>query len=209
IADLTATKLETYDTLARVFGLYRTVSGLASLDSFEFLLRWPKLSDDEKRAKYSEFACHELHFFLSKKDPDFFRKVVQPYLRNKKDKTFMDRYLLEEPLSSFRRPWEFARLNIVERILLGRRIAEEGDPVARHAGDRCDLLPIDLVRDKFLFDTALKGKSLEAGDEMGLQAATVAAEKMAEMERDSSTRMMGALASGARPKMAPPAPPAS
>ena len=200
IADITATKLETYDTLSRVFGLYRTLSGLATLDQFEFILRWPKLTDDEKRAKYSEFACHELHFFLSKKDPDFFRKVVQPYLRNKKDKTFMDRYLLEEPLSSFRRPWEFARLNIVERILLARRIDEERDPVARHAGDRCDLLPIDLVRDGFLFDTALKGKSLEAGDEMGLQAATIAAEDKAEAAyRDSASGMGGLAKSMAAP----------
>ena len=62
----TATKLETYNTLGRVFGLYQTLSGLASLDAFEFLVRWPKLSDEEKRIKYSEFACHELHFFLSR-----------------------------------------------------------------------------------------------------------------------------------------------
>lgn len=215
IADLTATKLETFDTLGRVFGLYRTLSGLAALDAFEFILRWPKLSDDEKRAKYSEFACHELSFFLSRKDPDFFKRVIQPYLKNKKDKTFMDRYLLEEDLSGYRRPWEFGRLNILERILLGRRISDEGDPVARHADDRCDLLPIDLARDQFLFNTALKGKALEAGDDLGLQAATVAAEKMAELESvadASGTRMMQSAGMGAGrsalPKMAPP-PPAS
>src|SRR4029077_10656546 len=40
IADLTAAKLETYDTLGRVFGLFRTISGNRSLDAFEFLLRW-------------------------------------------------------------------------------------------------------------------------------------------------------------------------
>jgi hypothetical protein len=202
IADLTASKLETYDTLARVFGLYRTLSGLATLDAFEFILRWPKLSDDEKRAKYGEFACHELHFFLSRKDPDFFRKIVQPYLRNKKDKTFMDRYLIEDELSDYRRPWDFARLNIVERILLSRRIDEERDPVGRHAGDRCDLLPIDLVHDGLLFDTALKGKALEAGDDLGLMAATVAAEQMADMDDARSGRGMGGLASKAA--MGPP-----
>jgi hypothetical protein len=204
IADLTATKLETYDTLARVFGLYRTLSGLAALDAFEFLLRWPKLTDDEKRAKYSEFACHELHFFLSKKDPDFFRKVVQPYLRNKKDKTFMDRYLIEDDLSTYRRPWEFGRLNIVERILLGRRIDDERDPVGRHAGDRCDLLPIDLARDTFLFDTALKGKALEAGDDLGLLAAQSEAEKMAE-EAMGGGGGMAAMRSMAGPASAAPA----
>src|SRR5205814_1173713 len=193
IADLTATKLETYDTLARVFGLYRTLSGLGALDAFEFLVRWPKLSDEEKRIKYGEFACHELHFFLSRKDPDFFRKVVQPYLRNKKDKTFMDRYLVEEDLSAYRRPWQFGRLNALERILLARRIQDERDPVGRHASDRCDLLPIDLAHDGFLFDTALKGKSLEAGDELGLQTATVAAEQMADLDRAATGRSLAHL----------------
>jgi hypothetical protein len=203
IADLTAAKLETYDTLGRVFGLYRTISGNAGLDAFEFLLRWPKLSDDEKRAKYSEFACHELHLFLSRKDPDFFKKVVQPYLRNKKDKTFMDCFFIEADLSGYRRPYEFARLNVVERILLSQRIAGERGPVGRHAGDRCDLLPRDLARDAFLFDTALKGKALEAGDELGLAAATVAAEQMAEMDESRGGMALGRIAH--RAQMAPPA----
>ena len=75
---LTTTKLETYDTLGRAFTLFRTLSGLAKLDAFEFVTRWPSLSDAEKRAKYGEFACHELHFFLSKKDPAFFKAVIQP-----------------------------------------------------------------------------------------------------------------------------------
>jgi hypothetical protein len=205
IADLTATKLETYDTLARVFGLYRTLSGLAQLDAFEFILRWPKMTEDEKRAKYGEFACHELHFFLSKKDPDFFRKVVQPYLRNKKDKTFMDRYLVEDDLSDFRRPWEFGRLNILERILLGRRIDDEHDPVGRHAGDRCDLLPIDLARDEFLFDTALKGKALEAGDELGLAAATDGSREDGGRGRAFGGGGMGAMRSMAAPASTAPA----
>ena len=35
-----------------------------------------RLKEEEKRAKYSEFACHELHFFLHQKDPAFFAKVA-------------------------------------------------------------------------------------------------------------------------------------
>jgi len=57
IADVTATKLETYYTLGRVFGLYRTLSGLAKLDAFEFILRWPKLTDDEKRDLVAYLHC--------------------------------------------------------------------------------------------------------------------------------------------------------
>lgn len=176
IPDLTTSKLETYDTLSRVYSLYRTISGVATLDAFEFVTRWPKLGDEEKRAKYSEFACHELHYFLSRKDPDFFRRVIQPYLKNKKEKTFLDRYLIGDDLAAFARPWEFGRLNIVERILLARSIAAEHGPVSRHASDLCDLLGRDLPRENHLFDTALKGKALETGDGLGIARATVQAE---------------------------------
>ena len=53
------------------------------------------LKDAEKRELYSKFACHELHFFLSQKDPKFFAAVVRPYLANKRDKTFLDHYLFQ------------------------------------------------------------------------------------------------------------------
>jgi len=175
IADLTTTRIETYDTLGRLFGLYRTLSGNATLDLFEFVTRWPKLGEEERRAKVSEFACHELHFFLSRKDPEYFRKVVQPYLRNKRNKTFLDRYLVEEDLSGYVRPWEFGRLNIVERILLGKRLAQERGPVARHASDLCELLLRDPALEARLFETALQGKALEAGDGLGVRTATAEA----------------------------------
>ena len=84
-ADPPATRsaeLQVYDDLASVFALFRTISEDASQDQFEFLTRWPSLDDTEKRAKYSEFACHELHVFLHEKDPEFFAAVVRPYLAN-------------------------------------------------------------------------------------------------------------------------------
>jgi hypothetical protein len=84
LPDVLTSQLETYDTFGSIYSLYLTLSGNDTLASFGWLLGWPKLKDEEKRAKYSEFACHELNFLLSRKDPDFFAKVVQPYLRNKK-----------------------------------------------------------------------------------------------------------------------------
>ncbi len=193
IADLTTTKLETFDTLGAVFRLYRTLSGLATLDAFEFITRWNKLPEAEKRAKYGEFACHELHLFLSRKDPDFFKSCVQPYLRNKKDKTFLDRSLLGDDLAAYRRPWEFGRLNIVERILLGRRVADEHGPVARHVTELAQLLVRDRAAEARLFDTALKGKALETGDSLGMGAATAKASAAMEAAGPSaSLRSMAA-----------------
>src|SRR5207244_172081 len=118
IADVTASRFEAYDSLAKVYALYATLLPDPKLAELAFVLHWPKLKPEEKRAQYSKHASHELHFFLAKKDPAFFREVVKPYLANKKDKTFLDRWLLEEDLSAFLQPWQYGRLNTVERILL-------------------------------------------------------------------------------------------
>ena len=68
----------------------------------------------QKLDTYSENACHELHFFLSQKDPEFFGSVVKPFLANKLDKTFLDKWLLEMDLKAYLEPWKFAQLNLVE-----------------------------------------------------------------------------------------------
>ncbi len=171
IADLTTSTVEVYDSLARVYRLLATLSGNATLTLFGFILRWPRLMPQERQARYSEFACHELSFFLSCKDPVFFRDVIAPYLRNKKEKTFLDRYLLEDDLSAYRTPWAYGRLNAVERILLSRRFEDEGDPCARHVSDRFDLLPRDPAEADRLFQAAIRGRDLEAGDALGIRNA--------------------------------------
>jgi hypothetical protein len=172
VADITTTKLEAYDTLGRVFGLYSTLSKDPVLQQFSFALQWPKLSDAEKGSKLSEFACHELHFFVSRKDPTWFEKVVRPYLANKRAKTFLDRYLLGDDLSEFLRPWAYGRLNVVERILLASRLKGEGPRTARHVSDLLELLPRDTETENRLFRTALQGSALETEDAYGLAAAT-------------------------------------
>lgn len=202
IADITTSKTEVYDTLARVFRLYSTLSNNAELAKFSFILQWPRLTEDEKRAKYSEFACHELSFFIAKKDPEWFQRVMKPYLRNKMDRTFLDLWLLEEDLSEFRRPWAFGRLNVVERILLSQRFDDEGDPVARHVRDRFDLLPRDVEGANRLFGSAIAGSALEAGDLLGI------GRQAEEMERSAVSKLDKSLAmpmGQARPAPAPPA----
>jgi len=161
--DRLTSALETYDTIGSVFALYQTLSGNETLAKFAWLLEWPKLKDEEKRAKYSEFACHELSFFLSRKDPDFFAQVVQPYLRNKKDKTFLDEYLLGADLRRFVEPWHFSRLNAAERALLARRIDAEAKNVARHLREHWELLPPNPAEQDRLFETALRGRAMDEG----------------------------------------------
>ena len=160
-----APEVEVYDSLARAFQLFTTISNDAELQKFAFVLEWPNLSRDRKLALYSEHACHELHFFLHQKDPQFFGAVVRPFLANKLDKTFLDEWLLELDLRAYLEPWKFARLNLVEKILLAQRIGgEESAAVARMLREALELNPVDDNRLTRLFDLSLFSMALEGAD---------------------------------------------
>ncbi len=201
LPDITSAKLEVYDSLARVYGLYATLNPEPNLLEFSFLLRWPKLEFKEKCSLYSKYASHELNFFLSRKDADFFQQVVQPYLANKKDKTFLDHYLLEHDLREYLKPWNFSQLNTVERILLGRRVAGERKPLERFVREQWELLPPDPAQFERLFRTGLRGSALEASDRFDMAKAKLKLTK----ELGLYDTMGGLGPRGAAPA-APPAP---
>jgi hypothetical protein len=212
IADITSSRFELYDSLSKVYTLYTTLSGDAKLAEFGFVTRWPQLPVEEKRAKYSEFACHELNLFLYHKDPEFFRAVAAPLLQNKKDKQFLDLWLLGSDLNEFLQPWNYQRLNVAERILLAQRIAADRQFTTRHVQDLFALLPPDIERFNFLFETAVQGSALETGDMLGLKEA----KKQAEADRAPAPGLAGlqqlrraqsATAAGAARPPAPSAPP--
>ncbi len=161
IPDVAGAEYEIYDTLGRAYQLLATLSGDATLREFSFITTWPALSNEAQRVLYAKYACHELNFFLYHQDRTFFDAVVKPYLRNKKDKTFMDRWLLEEDLTAFIRPWAYNQLNIAERILLAQRGADTPAHMRRAVQDLCDLLPPNPDEFNRLFDTALRGRALE------------------------------------------------
>jgi len=164
LPDRASSELETYDTLGSVFALYQALgSGNETLAKFAWVLTWPKLSDEEKRAKYSEFACHELSFFLSRKDPAFFEAVIRPYLQNKKEKTFLDEYQLGSDLKRYLEPWRFGQLNAAERALLANRLPGEAASIARHLRERWELIPPNPDEQNRLFEVALRGRMLEDG----------------------------------------------
>ena len=162
IADAAASRYEAYDSLPKVYTLFATLSKDPKLAEFSFILTWHKTKDEEKRALYSKFACHELNFFLFKRDRVFFDATVKPYLANKKDKTFLDRWLIGEDVSAFTDPWRHARLNTVERVLLSKRMPGEPDRTARHLSDLFSLLPPNVNRDLTLFETAVQSGQMDA-----------------------------------------------
>jgi hypothetical protein len=135
LVNMNSAAMDLYDSIASVYKLYTNLHNSETLSEFKFILDWPKMKSEEKRQRYSEFACHELNFWLYHKDRAFFDQVIKPTLTNKKNKTFLDRWFLEEDLSAYLKPWEFAQLNVVEQILLGQRIPSERDRIARHVRD--------------------------------------------------------------------------
>ncbi|MGE0609645.1 MAG: hypothetical protein AB7O62_21315, partial [Pirellulales bacterium] len=176
LADIASSRFEVYDHLGRVYALFMALNGDANFVEFNFILNWPNLTPQEQREKYSKYACHELNFFLYKKDPAFFAEVVKPYLAHKRAKTFLDDWLLENDLQDYLRPWNFAQLNTFERTLLGQRAAGEGPVMARYIREEFELLPPQIDRFNHLFATALKSGSLETNDAFGLLGRLVEAE---------------------------------
>jgi hypothetical protein len=204
LADILTSEFETYDTLGGVFSLLTTLNGDATLAKFAWVLEWPKLKDDEKRTKYSEFACHELNFFLAKKDRAFFDKIIKPYLANKKDRTFMDDFLLENDLKPYLQPWAYARLNVVERALLAQRIPGEAAGAARHLREVWEMIPPNPDEQDRLFETALRGRALQADAGGAGNAFEFKREKLREIDALAAKEPMATAAGTAAPA-APPA----
>lgn len=157
IPDLLNSAFEVYDHLGSVHRYFLTLKNDSTLREFSFITEWDRLTVEEKRAKYSDYACHELSFFISRKDPVFFKEVVLPYLANKKDLTFMDDYLLGNPLTKYYQSFEYARLNVVERILLVQSDREKMAVLSLDLENRLALRPPNLDSAKLWFGTAVGG----------------------------------------------------
>lgn len=164
LTDMLTSEFESYDSLQALYNLLSSLSADTNLSKFSWILQWPKLKDEEKRARYSEFACHEVNFFLSRKDPGFFSAVIRPYLRNKKDKTFLDEYLLELPLERHLEPSLYQRLNAAEKALLAHRLPNEAKATVRHLRETQETLPNNPELETRRFEAALRARGLEEGN---------------------------------------------
>ncbi|QEG20577.1 hypothetical protein [Mariniblastus fucicola] len=165
IEDILSAQFQQYDELSDVYGLYQGFGNAAAkLRKFSFVLDWTSKTPEEKRGLYSEFACHELNFFIYQKDEKFFKEVVRKHILNKRERTFLDQWLLEEDLTQWLEPWHFARLNIVEKILLSQRYDERRGDLARHIAELYDLAPTPRSRYDELYRFSLMSRSLEGQD---------------------------------------------
>ena len=162
IEDLLSAQFQTYDELSDLFGLYQSFgSDGDKMRKFRFVLGWPDLSAEDKRSLYSKHACHELNFFIYQKDKTFFKEVVRKHILNKRERTFLDQWLLEEDLSAWLEPWRLQRLNVVEKILLSRRFEDQREDLVRHVGELYELSPTPRDRFDELYRASLMSRKLE------------------------------------------------
>ncbi|MBM4096378.1 MAG: hypothetical protein FJ261_06345 [Planctomycetes bacterium] len=162
IGDAGASRHEVYDSVGKVYDLLATLRPDSRFATFRFVATWPSLKPAEKRDFYSRHACHELSVFVYHKDPEFFKAVVAPHLTSKKDKTFVDQWLLGEPLEKYLEPWRHARLNTAEKVLLARRLADEPARTARWIDERVRMRPPTEAQLGLWFDAAVARGDLSA-----------------------------------------------
>ncbi len=163
IEDIISAKFQQYDDLGDVFQLMLALNPGTHLSRFEFILTWNDKPEKSKNELYSKYACHELNFFLMKKDPVFFDKVVVPHLKNKRDQTFMDRWLLKSNLDEYVSPWKYERLNTVEKILLAQRLEEQSADIIRNVNENYLLTPTSRAQLDMLYDTTIRGLGMDSG----------------------------------------------
>ncbi len=166
LEDASSSRLEVVDTIAKAHQMLGTLAPDSRWAEFAFLTRWDKLKEAEKKELYSKHACHELALFIAQKDKPFFEAVVKPHLSQKKEKTFLDRYLTGADLAQDRTVWGQSRLNTLERVLLGRAVQAEMAGTTRLLEERVKLIPPQIERQWQLFDTAVSLSGLTAGQNL-------------------------------------------
>ena len=177
LPDILTSRFETFDDLGAAHRYLLTLGNNPVLREFSFITNWSALEPAKKQELYSKYACHELSFFLAQKDPEFFKTVVVPHLANKKDRTFMDDYLLGRELDRYLESFEYNRLNVPERILLAQRQEGRLNGIRMDLRDRISLIAPDLARETALFEGALGAFGMSSDKQGALDDAKEEASK--------------------------------
>ena len=227
IKDLTSTEIQVVDSLQKLFELEKQLlvgngadydhgNDGRSFDHWAFLKNWNTLTHEEKLAKYDKNASHELNVFLYFRDPEFFAKIVRPFIFNKIKKDVVDIFLLgdEKGLLKYVEPGQMDSLSALELILLivGLRTnhKEHATAIAEQIENSVKLSKVDTHTFKRLFDTVLNSRSEEdnrrfAGSSREIQpeAAMMYSNVMpiSQTTMATSSRHMNLMAMNAAPRM--------
>jgi hypothetical protein len=184
VEDFTTSRFRSIDSLRDAYDLLLTINGNSTVRKFDFLMDWPELEENEKIEKYRTYACHELHFFIYRKDREFFDKIIRPYLENKKELTFLDNWFLQRDLSIYLDPFHFDQLNAFEKALLSTTRFVSAKEMSRHLSEKSDLIKPDLDLFDRLFEIALNSGSLDKQTDE-LATLSKSAEKLSSLKRNS------------------------
>jgi len=128
LEDILTSEFEPFEGIDELFYLYRALKGQesaaakAQISKYEWLVRWASIDISEKLENWEMYQSNEVNYFLYRKDKDFFNNVVVPALKSKLQKSFFDKYLLDEDLTPYIRLDLFVTLNCFEKILLAEKI---------------------------------------------------------------------------------------
>lgn len=170
VGDARTSRAQVYATLGDVYRLYETLLKNGEWEKFRFVTQWDQLSEDEKKARYSEMSCHELDYFLYRKDRKFFDAVAAPLLQQKLDKQLVDLWLLDKPIDAYQVLWRIQRLNTLERILLSQKLKDTQAGTRRWLDEFLVAHPLDAAVRSQRFETALRGSLLDGATTAGLEA---------------------------------------
>ncbi|MGB7346298.1 MAG: hypothetical protein WBD20_18920 [Pirellulaceae bacterium] len=135
LQSLGSAQVQVYGSVAALFKLYKTLQSDSRLNDFDDLAFWHKLDEAKKLDAYTRLASHELHLFLWSHDREFFDAVVKDYLANKKEKQFIDHWLLGNDLKPYSRLWKYNQLNAAERALLAIRLPDVRESIRRELSE--------------------------------------------------------------------------
>jgi len=116
------------------------------------LLEWSTYDPNKKLSFFSKNTCHELNFFIFKRDKPFFDKFVKNFIQNKLEKSFIDWFLLS--------------IDQPDQTSFSKKILSYLD-------DFCDISSLNALEICLLLETAFK-----KGDAKQLKAAKTLAKKI-------------------------------
>ena len=162
LQSLGSAQLQVYGSVADLMKLYKTLVNDPRLSDFEELAVWNRLDAEAKMDAYSRLASHELHLFLRFHDGSFFEQTVLPYLQNKKEKQFIDHWLLEDDLTPYTTLWRYNQLNAAERTLLAMRLPDVRKTVQRQLKEVVSKQDQNFAAVRKGIESALKSRNLQS-----------------------------------------------
>ncbi len=145
-------------TLAEAWTYLASSQPQANFAELAPLLSWNKLENKAKLDFYRKHACHEVHFFLFRRDTAFFAKHIRPFLNNLLQPSFVDQALRGDDLKLWLSPARLATLNGFEKALLAQRLQDTG--LARQLQEEAQASPLGSQEFDTLFASFIQGASL-------------------------------------------------